>query len=186
LARTSAVENDPALIDRIVRLVEGGAPPTEAAASCGVNERTFYGWRSKGRAGREPYAAMEARLTAARGTAITRAVLKVQQLGLGGEVKRRTTRVDLDGSTIIEEEFYPAQLGALTWWLERVAPAIFTPWRRLDGEDDEEPGGGPDGGPGLDPGDAREQLMGQLDRIAARIAAPARAGADRGEPRDDG
>lgn len=67
------------LREAVLRAIRRGAPADVAAAVCGVSLRSWYRWREKGRAGEEPYAALEALIDQAEAE---------QELGYVSRVRR--------------------------------------------------------------------------------------------------
>lgn len=104
----SSVRFDDDTGDAIVRDVERGLFPTQAAAARGVPAATLAEWLDLGRAGREPYATFASDVDAAEANAALKLIVAVTEAAsrrpsLGGDWK------------------------AAAWLLERKYPALFGP-----------------------------------------------------------
>ncbi len=67
----------PEMIERLVQLIRGGNYAHVAAATCGINTRTYYDWLTKGGRGEQPYAALSQAVEKASAEAESHKVLTI-------------------------------------------------------------------------------------------------------------
>jgi len=135
------VPRPPALTDEVERTIVdallGGNYLNVAAAYANISDTTLYRWLNDDR---PRYRRFREAISRARAQAEVRATAKLQELIVGGIVKRRSVTTAPDGTRTVEEERSLPDGKAIGFYLERAHPER---WGRRQALEISGPQGGP-------------------------------------------
>lgn len=106
----------------VVQALVNGLSRRHAATCAGISHRTYNAWRGTGRrgAGGPAYRDFLRDTDAALMKPVAANMVRLQNAARGGDVLQRTTVTRPDGTVVVTERKAAANVGALTWWLERL------------------------------------------------------------------
>jgi len=193
MGRPSLLEQE-GVRERILEAVRFGVPAAIAAEAAGVAPRTFHEWVQRGKGGHASrkadaqYAQFAQAVRVARAEAVSRFQLTHTKTALGQVVRREVRRVVMseDGvhEELVEREFFPPNVMALQWYLERRVPDYYGAVVARDAETADPDEVMPPDAAADDPADAQDRIAGLLDRLAP--APPTGEAAAGGVPRAGG